>query len=186
MKRLFVLVLSILTLLAPCVVCAQPLAILPSNTSIQFKVRNLGIMNVTGSFGTFRGTLDLDEADITRSKVEVSIETASINTGIDRRDKHLRSADFFDVARYPAMRFSSTALEKLGEDRLKLTGNLTIRGISRPVVLTVEAQPIEGRADFTRSALATATINRQDFGVSYGAVIGDEVQITITTRLKKP
>lgn len=185
MKRLFVLMLA-LALFAPLDLFAQTFNLLPSNTGIQFRVRNLGIMNVNGSFGSFRGTLDLDEADITRSKVEVNIETASINTGIDRRDKHLRSADFFDVARYPTMRFSSTALEKLGADRLKLTGNLVIRGISRPVVLTVEAQPIEGRADFIRSALATATINRQDFGVSYGAVIGDEVQITITTRLKRP
>ncbi len=184
MKRLFVLVLSILTLLAPCVVCAQSLAIVPSNTSIQFKVRNLGIMNVTGSFNRFTGTLKLDQADITRSMVDVSIETASISTGIDRRDTHLRSDDFFDTARHPTMRFTSTALERLGPDRLKLTGNLTIRGVTRPVTLTVTAQPGEGGADFTRSATATATINRQEFGVSYGAVIGDSVQISITTRLK--
>lgn len=184
MKRLFLLMLTV-ALLAPLGASAQTFNLLPSNTTIQFRVRNMGIMNVNGSFGRFSGTVDLDEADITGSKVEVKIETASINTGINRRDNHLRSADFFESARYPTMTFTSTALEKLGADRLKLTGNLTIRGITKPVVLTVEAQPGEGRADFTRLASATATINRQDYGVSYGAVIGDEVLITITTRLRK-
>lgn len=184
MKRLFVLMLTV-ALLAPLDLFAQTFNLLPANTSIQFRVRNMGVMNVNGSFDRFRGTVDANEADITGSRVEVSIETASIKTGIDRRDKHLRSADFFDVAQHPTMTFVSTSLEKVGADRLKMTGNLTIRGITRPVVLTVEAQPGQGRVDFTKSATATASINRQDFGVSYGAVIGDEVQITITTRLNK-
>ncbi|NVN89917.1 MAG: YceI family protein, partial [Desulfuromonadales bacterium] len=130
-------------------------------------------------------TVEMDQADISKSTVDVSIETASITTGIDRRDNHLRSADFFDAAKFPIMKFTATAIEKLGADKLKLSGNLTIKGVTKPVVLTVEGQASEGRGDFSRAVSATATINRQDFGVSYGAVIGDEVFITITTQLNK-
>jgi polyisoprenoid-binding protein YceI len=170
---------------APFDAMSQTFRLTPSNTTIQFRVKNLGIMNVKGSFEKFTGTVDMDEADIAKSRVDVSIETASITTGIDKRDNHLRSADFFDAVKYPTMKFTATAVEKAGLDKLLLTGNLTIKGVTKPVVLTVVPQDKEPRNDFVRAASATATINRQDFGVSYGAVIGDEVFITITTQLNK-
>jgi polyisoprenoid-binding protein YceI len=184
MKRLLVLIMT-LAMFAPLDAISQTFSLNPANTTIQFRVKNMGIMNVKGSFEKFTGTVDMDEADIAKSRVDVSIETASISTGIDKRDNHLRSADFFDSVKYPTMKFAVTGIEKAGLDKLLLTGNLTIKGVTKPVVLTVVAQAKESRNDFVRAASATATINRQDFGVSYGAVVGDEVFITITTQLVK-
>jgi len=185
MKRIFVLILA-LAVLAPCNVFARTYTLAPANTTIQFKVKNFGIMYVKGSFEKFKGTVDIDEADITKSTVDVSIDIASINTGINKRDDDLRSTNFFEVAKFPTMKFVSTAVEKMGSDKLKLSGNLTIKGITKPVVLTVEEPSGEttgSRSDFARAA--SATINRQDFGISYGSLIGDEVFITINTQLNK-
>lgn len=187
MKRIFVLFLT-LAVLTPYNVFALTYSLAPSNTTIQFKVKNFGIMYVKGTFEKFKGTVDIDEADITKSRVDVSIDIASINTGIDRRDDDLRSSNFFEVAKFPTMKFVSTKIEKDGADKLKLSGNLTIKGIAKPVVLAVEGPSGEAtgiRTYFTRAASATTTINRQDFGISYGSVIGDEVFITINTQLNK-
>jgi polyisoprenoid-binding protein YceI len=180
MKRIIIGILSIV-LLTTFDAGAQTFNLNPTNTTIKFKVRNMAIMHVEGTFDKFSGNAEVDEADLSRSKIEVSIDTASINTGITRRDKHLRSADFFDVERFPAMKFVATSVEKEGAGKLKLTGKLTIKEVTKPVVLAVD-----GPAADTGTATATATINRKDFGVSWGAVIGDEVQITIVTQLKKP
>jgi polyisoprenoid-binding protein YceI len=187
MKRIIVSIM-LLAMLAPFDVIAQTYNLTPSNATIQFKVRNMAIMNVKGAFEKFKGTVDIDETDITKSKVDANIETASINTGINKRDNHLRSPDFLDVAKFPTMKFVSTNVEKVGADILKLTGNLTIKGVTKPVVLLVEGPTIDAKGslkDLVRAASATATINRQDFGVSWGAVIGDEVFITISTQLNK-
>jgi polyisoprenoid-binding protein YceI len=184
MKRMFSIFFA-LALLVPFNVLAQSYFVAPSNTTIEFKVKNLGIMNVKGSFEKFKGTVDVDEADITKSKVDVSIETTSINTGINKRDNHLRSEDFFDVAKFPVMTFVSTRIEAGPDrDRLKVTGNLTIKGVAKQVTLVTESQkPVQG--DLKRGYTATATINRQDFGVSWGGTVGDDVAITITTELVK-
>lgn len=182
MKRIVILIIT-LALLLPVNALALTYNVDPSHTTIQFKVRNMGIMNVTGVFEKFKGTVDVNETDITKSKVDVSIVTASINTDINRRDNHLRSSDFFDVAKYPAMTFVSTKVES-GTDKgkLKVIGNLTIKGVTKEVVLNVDGlKNIQGNFKLG----ATATVNRQDFGVSWGAIIGDEVFITITTELVK-
>lgn len=180
MKRIITLIVT-LALLAPLNVLAQVYNVDHSHTTIQFKVKNLGIMNVTGVFEKFKGTADINETDITKSKVDVTIETASINTGINRRDNHLRSPDFFDVVKFPTMTFESTTVEA-DTDKLKVNGNLTIKGVIKQVVLIVE-DPKGLQSGLKRRA--TATINRQDFGVSWGAVIGDEVFIAINTELVK-
>jgi polyisoprenoid-binding protein YceI len=184
MKRIFALIIA-LALMAPLNVLAHTYNIDPSRTTIQFKVKNMGMMNVKGSFEKFRGTVDIDEADITRSKVDVSIDTVSINTGIDMRDKDLRGPNFFDVVKFPTMTFVSTRVEAAADkDKLKLTGNLTIKGVTKQVTLIVEGlKSLQG--DLKRAASATATVNRQDFGVSSGATIADEVFITINTELLK-
>lgn len=182
MKRIFTLMLA-LVLLVPFNVLAMTYNVDPSKTTIQFKVKNLGIMNVKGAFEKFKGTVNIDESDITKSKVDVSIETASINTGINKRDNHLRGPDFFDVVKFPVMTFVSTMVES-GTDRLKVIGNLTIKGVAKPVTLIVE-NPKSLLSDIKRGASATATVNRQDFGVSWGGVISDEVFITINTELVK-
>jgi polyisoprenoid-binding protein YceI len=187
MKRILFLIMM-LALLAPFDVIAQTYSLAPSNTTIHFKVRNLGIMHVKGTFDKFKGTADVDVNDLTKSKIDVSIETTSINTGINKRDNHLRSADFFDASKFPIMKFVATTVEKVGADKLKITGNLTIKEITKPVVLIAEGTPAgskESPSDLLRGATASATVNRQDFGVSWGAVIGDEVSITINTKLIK-
>jgi polyisoprenoid-binding protein YceI len=184
MKRILTLIIT-LALLMPLNILAQTYNIDPSHTTIQFKVKNMLIMNVKGVFEKFKGTVDIDETDITKSKVDVSIEIASINTGIDRRDKDLRGPDFFDAAKFPAMKFVSTKVEAgTDKDKLKVTGNLTIKGVTKEVVLIVEG-PKSLQGDLKRGASATATVNRQDFGVSSGSMIADEVYITINTELVK-
>jgi polyisoprenoid-binding protein YceI len=194
MKRFITLIIS-LALLAPLNVLAQTYTIDPLHSAIQFKVKHLMITNVKGVFEKFKGSVVIDEKDISKSKVDVSIEMASVNTNITKRDDHLRSADFFDVGKFPTMTFVSTKVEKAGPDKLKVTGNLTIKGVTRPVILNVEGPTGEIKSpqgDFKRGASAAATINRQDFGVSWnkkldggGVVVADEVFITIDTELVK-
>lgn len=181
MKRIFALVIT-LALLAPLDVLAVTYNLDPSGTKIEFKVKNMAITNVKGVFEKFKGSVDIDAADITRSKADVTIETASINTGINMRDKHLRSADFFDVVKFPTMKFVSTRIEA-GTDKVKVTGDLTIKGVTKQVVLIVE-DPKSLQGDRIKVG-TTATVNRQDFGVNWGMVISDEVLITINAELVK-
>lgn len=194
MKRFLVFILS-LALLAPFNVLAATYSLDPAHTTIGFKVKHLMITNVKGVFEKFTGAVVIDEKDITKSKVNVSIEIASINTNIAKRDEHLRSGDFFDAAKYPVMTFDSTRVERTGADKLKVTGNLTVRGVTKQVVMTVEGPTGEIKSpfgDLRRGASATATVNRQDFGVSWnkkldggGFVVGDDVSISIDTELVK-
>ena len=184
MKHIIIPVIT-LALLQPLNAPAQMYNVDPARTTIQFKVKNMGIMNVKGGFEKFKGTVDIDEADISKSKVDVSIDIASINTGIDMRDKDLRSPNFFDVVKFPTMTFVSTKIETgTDKEKLKVTGNLTIKGVTKEVILNVDGlKNLQG--DLKRGASATATVNRQDFGVSSGATIGDEVFITVNTELLK-
>lgn len=194
MKRLFVLMLAA-ALLAPLNALAATYNLDPYHSTIQFKVKHLMITNVTGIFEKFKGTVDIDEKDITLSVVNVSIEMASLNTSMAKRDEHLRSPDFFDVAKFPTMTFVSTRVEKAGMDKLKVTGNLTIKGVTRAVVLNVDGPTGEiktPQGDMKRGASATTTINRQDFGVSWskkldggGVVVADDVHISIDTELAR-
>lgn len=194
MKRLFALIIS-LALLAPLSALAATYNLDPLHSTIQFKVKHLMITNVTGVFEKFKGTVFIDDKDISRSKVNVSVETASLNTSISKRDDHLRSPDFFDVARFPAMTFVSTKVEKEGPGRLKVTGNLTIKGVSKPVVLTVDGPTAEikgTQGEIRRGTSASAALNRHDFGISWskkldggGLVVADDVYISIDTELVK-
>jgi polyisoprenoid-binding protein YceI len=182
MKRFFSFVI-VLLLLIPLHAGAQTYNVDPAHTSVQFRVKNLGFMNVNGAFEKFKGTVDIDETDITKSKADVTIDINSINTGIGKRDNHLRSSDFFDAAKFPAMTFVTTKIES-GADKgkLKVFGNLTIKGVTKQVVLDVES-PKNQPGNLKWSA--TTTVNRQDFGVSYGGTVSDEVFITINTELIK-
>jgi polyisoprenoid-binding protein YceI len=194
MKRL-ISIFIVAALLSPLQVSAAIYTIDPAHSAIGFKVKHLMISNVKGVFEKFKGTVNIDEKDITKSKVDVTIEMASVNTNIAKRDDHLRSADFFDVAKFPTMTFVSTRVEKAGADTLKVTGNLTIKGVTRQVILNVDGPTGEIKSpqgDVKRGASATATINRQDFGVSWskkldggGLVVAEEVYITIDTELAR-
>lgn len=188
MKRIISLV-TMLLLALPLPIRASTWDLDPAHSTAQFKVRHLMISNVKGDFEKIGGTLYLDDRDITKSRVEVSIDVASINTNIKKRDDHLRSADFFDVAKHPTMTFVSTRVEKAGPDKLKVSGNLTIKGVTRPVVLQVEGLTPEVKDPWgqgRRGASATAAINRRDFGVNWnktmdngGLVVGEEVAIQL-------
>lgn len=178
-----------LTLALPFSALASTWSLDPDHSAAQFKVRHLMISNVRGNFEKISATLHLDDRDITKSRVEVSIDVASINTGVNKRDDHLRSPDFFDATKFPSMTFVSTRVEKAGPGKLNVTGNLTIKGITRPVVLRVDGLTPEVRDPWghsRRGASATTTINRRDFGITWnksmdngGVVVGEEVAIQL-------
>lgn len=165
------------------------------HSTVGFKVKHMMITNVTGSFDKFTGTIEADEADLTKSKVNVSIDMASVNTGVGKRDDHLRSADFFDVAKFPTMTFVSKSVKVLGKDKLQVTGDLTLHGVTKSVVLEVEGPSAaikDPMGNTKRGASAVAKINRKDFGLTYNAVletggvaVGEEVTILLELELTK-
>ncbi|CAH2031884.1 YceI family protein [Trichlorobacter ammonificans] len=195
MKRLIASLATVAVLSLPTLSQAATWTIDQEHSSIAFKVRHLMVANVKGLFEKFKGTVVIDENDITRSKVEVSIDTASINTNVAKRDEHLRSPDFFDVAKYPAMTFVSTKVVKAGTGKLKVTGDLTLHGVTREVVLDVEGPSKESKdpwGNLRSGATASAKVNRKDFGLNWnkaletgGVVVGDEVTITLEVELIK-
>ncbi|GAB4290768.1 MAG: YceI family protein [Myxococcota bacterium] len=166
----------------------------PMHSAVQFSVKHLMISNVKGIFKKFSGALSLDDKDVTKSSVVAEIEVESIDTGIEDRDKHLKSPDFFDVAKFPKMTFKSTKVEK-AKGGLKVTGDLTIRGVTKKVVLDVEG-PTQEISDpwgnVKRGVVAKTKVNRKDFGLTWnkaletgGVVVGEEVAITIELELAK-
>lgn len=165
----------------------------PEHSHVGFKVRHLMISNVKGEFAKYQGTVEIDDQDITRSRVNVTIDTASIDTGVAKRDDHLRSPDFFDVATHPTMTFVSKKVAKVGEGQLKVTGDLTIRGVTKEATLAVEnlSGPVKDPwGNFRRGASATAKINRKEFGLAWnkaleagGVAVGDEVTITLEVEM---
>jgi polyisoprenoid-binding protein YceI len=175
--------------LAPALALADSYKIEGSHTQAGFAVKHLLISTVRGEFGKTEGTVVFDPADLTRSSVEATIDASTVDTRDAKRDDHLRNADFFDVAKFPKITFKSTKVEKAGEG-LKVTGDLTIKGVTRSVVLDVAGPTAEIKDPWgnTRRGLsATTRINRKDFGVSYGpdAVVSDAVAITIDAELLK-
>lgn len=166
----------------------------PVHSHVGFSVRHLMISKVNGQFKKWTGTMETDEADPSASHVEVEIDTASIDTQEAQRDEHLRSADFLDSANHPKMTFQSTSVSKTGDNEFKVAGNLTIRGVTRPVVLETEysgrqKDPWGGeRAGFS----AKTAIDRKDFGLTFnmpleggGVVVGDKVTITLEAQAVK-
>ena len=196
MKRIFrSLAAVMLTLLLPLAAVASTWNIDPEHSHIGFKIKHLMVSNVKGNFNKYTGTVDLNEKDITKSKVVVSIDTTSIDTNVQKRDDHLKSADFLDVAKYPTMTFVSKKIAKVGNDGLKITGDLTLHGVTKEVVLNVEELSSESKdpwGNIRRGATATATINRKDFGVTWnkgletgGVLIGEEVHIILEIEMIK-
>jgi polyisoprenoid-binding protein YceI len=165
----------------------------PAHTAAQFSVKHLAISTVRGGFSNVKGTVILDDADVSKSSVDVTIDVSTVDTRTPDRDKDLKSDKFFDVAKYPTMTFKSTKVEQAGAGKLKVTGDLTIRGTTKSVVLDVDGPtaPVKDPWGNQRSAVtATTKINRQDFGVKWnatmdngGVVVGDEVSITIDAEM---
>jgi polyisoprenoid-binding protein YceI len=168
----------------------------PPHSSAQFAVRHLTISTVRGAFTKVSGTVQLDDQDITKSSVDVTIDAASLDTRVPDRDADLRSDNFLDIAKYPTITFKSKKIEQAAPGKLKVTGDLTIHGTTKEVVLDVDGPttPIKDPWGNQRAAInATTKINRQDFGVKFnakldngGLVVGDEVSITIDVEMVKP
>ena len=167
----------------------------PQHTAAQFAVKHLMISTVRGEFKGVNGAVNWDTQDITKSTVDIVIDTTTVSTGEEKRDGHLKSPDFFDVAKYPTMTFKSKKVEQAGTEKLKVTGDLTIHGTTKEVVLDVDGPtaPVKDPWGNTRVAIsATTRVNRQDFGVKWnqsidggGVVVGDEVKITIDLEMIK-
>ncbi|MGA8490179.1 MAG: YceI family protein [Terriglobales bacterium] len=167
----------------------------PAHSVAEFKVKHMMISNVKGHFPKVTGALILDESKLTDSQITASIEAASIETRDPQRDAHLKSADFFDVEKFPTLSFKSTGITLVRDGELAVEGDLTIHGITRKVVFTVEGPtpPAKDPWGNTRVAVsATTKINRKDFGLTWnatletgGILVGDEVTITLEVEFIK-
>lgn len=166
----------------------------PMHSEIGFKVKHLVISTVSGKFGTFEGTVETEGDDFNNAKVNFSADIDSVNTGVADRDGHLKSPDFFDAANHPKLSFESTSFTGKGGDDYEMQGNITIKGVTKPITLKVEhggtgpnayGQTIAGFE-------LTGKINRKDFGLSWsavteagGVVVSDEVKLVINIELVK-
>ena len=167
----------------------------PAHSHAQFKVKHMMISNVKGEFSTLTGSLTLDSDNIANSYVEATIDAATISTSDPQRDAHLKSADFFDVEKFPTLNFKSTKVSKKGEEEISVAGDLTIHGVTRPVVFAVEgpSAPAKDPWGNTRVGLsATSKINRKDFGLTWnstletgGILVGEDITITLDVQFIK-
>jgi polyisoprenoid-binding protein YceI len=167
----------------------------PVHSVAEFKVKHMMISHVKGQFTGIKGTLTLDESDITKSQLETTIDAASITTREPQRDTHLKSADFLDVEKFPTLTFKSTGIARTGEGELGVRGDLTIHGVTRNIVFTVEGPTPPGKDPWGNTRLgasATTKISRKDFGLVYnapletgGILIGDEVTLTLDVQYVK-
>jgi polyisoprenoid-binding protein YceI len=197
MRRAAILAVAVLSISAPGLVQAATWELDPAHTGVHFKVRHLMVSSVRGDFEKVSGKIVYDETDLTKSTADIVIDAASVNSRVAKRDADLRSANFLDVANHPTITFKSKRVEKSGDGTLKVTGDLTIRGVTKPVVLDVEG-PTPAIKDpggnLRVGGQATTKINRKDFGLVWnkaletgGVVVGDEVDITIDMEIfRKP
>ena len=166
----------------------------PLHSELQFKIKHLMISNVSGALKSFQGEVETEEEDFNTAKISLVADMHSISTNNEQRDAHLRNADFFEVEKYPELKFKSTKVEKTGSDTFALYGELTLKGVTKPVKLNVEfngttSDPWGGeRAGF----VITGKINRSDWGVNFnqaletgGVILGEEVRINSEIELVK-
>jgi polyisoprenoid-binding protein YceI len=174
-----------------CLAEPQTWQIDPNHTAAQFSVKHLGISTVRGQFEKATGTVTFDPSDPSKTSLDVTIDASTVNTRVQMRDNDLRSPHFLDVAKYPTITFKSTRAESAGAGKLRVTGDLTIHGVTKPVVLDVDAssQPINdpmGKG-LRMGASANTKINRNDFGITTMAgMVGDEIQITLDVEMTRP
>ena len=167
----------------------------PAHSVAEFKVKHMMISNVKGQFAKLSGALFFDESDLANSRVEVSIDAASIRTGEDQRDAHLKSPDFFDVEKFPTLTFKSKGVRIVRDGELSVNGDLTIHGVTRPVSFAVEGPTPPSKDPWGNTRIATSAstkINRKDFGLTWnaaletgGILVGEEVTITLDTQFVK-
>jgi len=193
MKRITIVAAMILAI--PYAAVASTWNIDPDHSNLGFKIKHLMVSNVKGNFDKYFGIVEINEKDITKSKVEVTIDTNSVNTNVKKRDDHLRSADFFDVAKYPTMIFVSKKVTVVGPDKLKVTGEFTLHGVTKEVVLDLEGPTAESKdpwGNTRKGATATTRINRKDYGLTWnqaletgGVLVGDDVELTLEVEMIK-
>src|SRR5215469_10646341 len=145
----------------------------PNHTESSFVVKHLMVSNVRGQFGKTTGTILQDDKDITKSKADITIDATTINTRVEKRDAHLKSPDFFDVQKFPTITFKSTKMTKgEGANTLKVEGDLTIHGVTKPVVVNVEYTPdTPAGGKMVKGITATTKVNRKDFGLNWNRTI---------------
>jgi len=195
MRRLVLVVAVGLAVGVPAFAGASTWDIDSAHSSAEFAVRHLMVSTVRGTLGKISGTLNLDDQDITKSSVEATIDAATIDTREPKRDGHLKSPDFFDVAKYPTITFKSKKVTVAGDKKYQVTGDLTMHGVTKEVVLDVEGSPAafkDPMGNMKLGGMAHAKLNRQDFGITWnksldggGVVVSDEVDVTIDIELIK-
>jgi polyisoprenoid-binding protein YceI len=193
MQRFIRLSLTAAVLALPALATASTWEIDPAHSSANFAVRHLVISTVRGTMGTVTGTVTLDENDVTKSSVTATIDAKGIDTREAKRDEHLRGPDFLDVAKYPTITFKSKQITKVSDTQYKVTGDLTLHGITKEVTLAVEGSPKPLKDPFGNTKLggtATTKLNRQDFGIAWsksldggGLVVGDDIDVTVDVEL---
>ncbi len=165
----------------------------PAHSAAQFSIRHMGLSNVQGHFGGVTGEITLDPADLSKASVKATVDVTTVDTGVPQRDTHLKSADFFEVAKYPTMTFVSKSIAKTA-DGYAVSGDLTLHGVTRPVVLAMD--PIgkeQAMGDKVRRGFdATTTIHRQDFGLNWNgtlksgdSMLADDVKVTLEVEATK-
>jgi polyisoprenoid-binding protein YceI len=182
MKRWFMALGLAAALAVPAVAATTTWKIDPNHANAQFTVRHLGISNVQGEFTKVNGTVVIDDDDISKSSVDATIPVDSINTRVTMRDNDLKSEHFFNAAQFPTMTFKSTKITKAADGSMKMTGDLTIRGVTKPVTFDVTglSASIKAMGGTRRGVAASTHINRQDFGVSADpGMVGDDIAIQL-------
>lgn len=167
----------------------------PVHSGAEFKVKHMMISNVKGQFTAVTGVATLDEADVTKSRIEATIDAASINTRDVQRDAHLKSADFFDVEKFPTLSFKSKRVARAGDGELAVTGDLTIHGVTREVTFDVEGPTLPAKDPWGNTRVgvsATTKISRKDYGLTWNAgletggfLVGDDVTVTLDVEFVK-
>ncbi len=190
MSRLFLTLITTLAMAATAAAQAGTWQIDPNHSAAQFSVRHLGVSTVRGAFTKVTGSAKHDPADPSKDSLEATIDTTSVDTRVQMRDNDLRSPNFFDVQKFPTITFHSKTTKVAGAGKLQITGDLTIHGVTKEVVLDVDGPSAAIKDPWGNQrigASAATKINRQDFGVS-GApgVVGDEITITIDVELIQP
>lgn len=193
MRKLVKSLLAVIAVALPGSAFAADYVIDPSHTSVGFTVRHLMVTKVRGSFEKVSGTVKYDPNEPEKIVIDATIDAASINTGEAKRDEHLRSPDFFDVAKHPTLTFKSKKAKVQGKGKLEVIGDLTIRGVTKEVTLQVEGLDQEIKdpwGNVRRGATATTRINRKDFGLAWnqvletgGVMVGEDVDIQIDVEL---
>ena len=166
----------------------------PMHSEIHFKVKHLLISTVTGSFKSFEGSVSTDEEDFENAEIDFTLDVNSIYTGQDMRDGHLKSAEFFDAAEYPEIKFQSTSFSRTKGDQYTITGNLTMKGITKPVTIDAEFGGVakDHQGNTKAGFEVTGIINRKEFGLTYnsltetgGLALGEDIKLIANIQLTK-